>query len=249
MPPSPSRLVILTGAGISAESGLKTFRDADGLWEGHHVEEVATPEAFAANPALVHRFYNLRRAALRTVAPNAAHLALARLGAAWPDCVTLVTQNVDDLHDRAGSRPIHMHGELTRIRCERCGAGRTWADDLSTATRCPDCGRAGGLRPDITWFGETPQRLGEIFAAMADCDLFAAIGTSGVVYPAAGLVALAREASAHTVEFNVKATETSEAFAEHRVGPATATVPRWVEELLGGEGETDFHPAPSESSR
>lgn len=233
MPPPPARLVILTGAGISAESGLKTFRDADGLWEGHHVEEIATPEAFAANPSLVHRFYNLRRAALRTVAPNAAHLALARLEAAWPDRVTLVTQNVDDLHDRAGSRPIHMHGELTRIRCEHCGAGRRWTDDLSTATRCPDCGEAGGLRPDITWFGETPQRLGEIFAAMADCGLFAAIGTSGVVYPAAGLVALAREAGAHTVEFNVKATETSEAFAEHRVGPATVTVPRWVEELLG----------------
>ncbi|HMO66082.1 MAG TPA: NAD-dependent deacylase [Verrucomicrobiota bacterium] len=236
MPARPAHVVILTGAGISAESGLKTFRDADGLWEGHRVEEVATPEAFAANPALVHRFYNLRRAALHTVAPNTAHRALARLGAAWPDRVTLVTQNVDDLHDRAGSRPLHMHGEILRIRCERCGAGRRWTDELSTATRCPDCGRAGGLRPDITWFGEMPQRLNEVLAAMEACDLFAAIGTSGVVYPAAGLVARAREAGAHTIEFNVQATEASGVFAEHRVGPATATVPPWVEELLGGSG-------------
>ena len=158
--------VILTGAGISAESGLPTFRDKDGLWEGYRVEEVACPQAFRRDPELVHRFYNLRRAALKTVEPNAAHHALARLQQQFPGTVTLVTQNVDDLHERAGSTGvIHMHGELRKIRCLQCGHGAEWVDDLQTATACPACGRTGGLRPDIVWFGEIPYQMDRIETA------------------------------------------------------------------------------------
>ena len=192
------QIVILTGAGISAESGLPTFRDANGLWENHRVEEVATPEAFAHHPALVHRFYNLRRAALKTVSPNAAHGALAQLQHAYPEHVTLVTQNVDDLHERAGSsKVIHMHGELLQIRCERCKDVRRWEDELSSGLPCSSCGEAGALRPDIVWFGEMPYFMNEISERLAQCDLFVAIGTSGLVYPAAGFVRAARTAGAH----------------------------------------------------
>ncbi len=230
---SAPSIVILTGAGISAESGLSTFRDKDGLWEGHRVEDVACPAAFRRNPELVHRFYNLRRAALETVEPNAAHLAIARLQREHPGKVTLVTQNVDDLHERAGSPDvIHMHGELLRARCENCGAGMPWPGAMETSTPCPRCGRHGGLRPDIVWFGEMPQRMDEIADALRHADLFVAIGTSGHVYPAAGFVSEARLAGAHTVEINNTGTLVSGHFHDHPTGPATIEVPKWVAAIL-----------------
>lgn len=227
------RIVILTGAGISAESGLPTFRGPDGLWEGHRVEDVATPEAFGRDPHLVHRFYNLRREALGSVEPNAAHVAIARLQRERR--VTLVTQNVDDLHERAGSTDvIHMHGELRKALCTSCGGRTKWSDDMEIDTPCPACGKTGGMRPDIVWFGEIPYRMEEIERALMDADLFAAIGTSGNVYPAAGFVRTARFAGAHTVEFNNAGTAVSGLFEEHRVGPATVEVKRWVDNLLDG---------------
>lgn len=227
-------MVILTGAGVSAESGLPTFRDKDGLWEGHRFEDVACPDAFRRNPQLVHRFYNLRRAALSTVEPNAAHLAIARLQREYPGQVTLVTQNVDDLHERAGSAAvIHMHGELRKARCTSCDGVFDWLDDLETATPCPACGRTDGMRPDIVWFGEVPYHLGAIGEALEHADLFAAIGTSGLVYPAAGFVSAARFAGAHTVEINQAGTAVSGSFHQHFTGPATHEVPRWIAGLLG----------------
>jgi NAD-dependent deacetylase len=226
-------IVILTGAGISAESGLPTFRDKDGLWEGHRVEDVACPEAFARDPERVQRFYNLRRAALATVEPNAAHHALARLQQAWPGRVTLVTQNVDDLHERAGSTGvIHMHGELRKVRCGHCGQRMEWLDELHTSTLCPVCGRGRGLRPDIVWFGEMPLQLEVIEDAVEASGLFVAIGTSGQVYPAAGLVQVARSAGAATLEINTAQTAVSGCFDSHRVGPASVEVRRWVAGLL-----------------
>lgn len=232
---SAPRIVILTGAGISAESGLPTFRGPDGLWEGHRVEDVASPEAFARDPILVHRFYNLRRRALATVEPNAAHLAIARLQREHPGDFTLVTQNVDDLHERAGSAGvIHMHGQLRRALCAKCGAGDEWNGDLGVETACPACGETGGMRPDIVWFGEIPYRMDEIERVLGEADVFAAVGTSGHVYPAAGFVRAARFAGAHTIEFNHAGTAVSDCFEEHRVGPATAEVDRWVRELLEG---------------
>ncbi len=223
-------LVILTGAGVSAESGLATFRDPDGIWARHRVEDVATPKAFARDPARVHAFYNMRRAALAdpAVAPNAAHDALARLERDWPGRVLLVTQNVDDLHDRAGSRPLHMHGELRRVRCLACGATHRWEADLSTATPCPACG-AARLRPDIVWFGEVPMGLDRIGAALDGCGLFVSVGTSGVVYPAAGFAAQVR-GRARTVELNLE--PSGGRFDEAHHGPATEVVPAFVERLL-----------------
>jgi len=185
-------LVILTGAGISAESGISTFRDAGGLWETHRFEDLASPQGFARDPALVHRFYNLRRGQLRVVQPNAAHVALATLERAWAarGDFLLVTQNVDDLHERAGSqRLLHMHGELRKLRCAACGEITPWQDDAGTDTPCPGCARAGAMRPDIVWFGEMPYHMEEIGAAMVQADVFCAIGTSGIVYPAAGFAA------------------------------------------------------------
>jgi NAD-dependent deacetylase len=225
-------LVLLTGAGISAESGLATFRDAGGLWARMRIEDVATPEAFARDPARVHAFYNARRAQLRdpAIALNAAHRALAELEARWPGEFLLVTQNVDDLHDRAGSRLLlHMHGELRKARCLSCAAVIPWADDLSTTTACPACGRAGAMRPDIVWFGEVPMHMDRIAAALEACDIFAAIGTSGQVYPAAGFAAAVAH-RARTIELNLE--PTGGPFQETRAGPATATVPRFVAELL-----------------
>jgi len=229
-------IVVLTGAGISAESGLKTFRGSDGLWEGHRVEDVATPEAFRRDPEQVHRFYNGRRRQLRdpAVQPNAAHEALVRLERAWPGRFLLVTQNVDDLHERAGSRKLlHMHGEIMRARCVACGEGRPWPDDIAAATACPGCGRTGSLRPDIVWFGEMPMHLDRIFEALTECDLFVAIGTSGLVYPAAGFVqTVAAEGRAHTIEINLERSSQASAFAEHRLGPAGERVPELADELL-----------------
>jgi len=228
-------LVILTGAGISAESGLPTFRASDGLWEGHHVEDVASPEGFARNPALVHEFYNQRRAALAGVLPNAAHHALVTLEKQWPGDFLLVTQNVDDLHDRAGSRRLlHMHGELLRALCLHCDSSLPWSGDMSSATTCPQCRAPGGMRPDIVWFGEMPYHMDDILTALHRCRLFIAIGTSGNVYPAAGFVAAATAAGARTIEVNLTATAASDAFAEHRTGPASSVMPALVEELCAG---------------
>jgi NAD-dependent deacetylase len=234
-------IVVLTGAGISAESGLPTFRGAGGLWEGRRVEEVATPEAFARDPEAVLRFYDMRRRALLdpAVRPNAAHVALARLEAelAPPGRFLLVTQNVDDLHERAGSRdPIHMHGELLRARCLACGGSVRWRGDLGVDAACPGCGEPGRMRPDVVWFGEMPYRMAEIGAALARCRLFVAMGTSGQVYPAAGFVAEARAAGARTVEINPEPSAVSRAFDERRYGPATEVVPALVDELLSRTG-------------
>ena len=227
-------IVILTGAGVSAESGVPTFRGPDGLWEGHRVEDVATPEAFTRNPTLVQRFYDARRAALAAVKPNPAHLALARLDAGWRGDLLLVTQNVDDLHERGGSRRLfHMHGELKRALCKACGAAPEWAGDMSGDPACPRCGAAGRLRPDIVWFGEMPYHMAAIEAAIDACDLFVSIGTSGAVYPAAGFVGWARAAGAKTLEINLDPSAGTALFDEARHGPAGALVPQWVDELLG----------------
>ncbi len=222
-------IVVLTGAGISAESGLATFRDPDGLWQRVRIEDVATPEAFARDPAHVHAFYNARRAQLAEVQPNAAHLALARLEREWPGGFLLVTQNVDDLHDRAGSQPLHMHGELRRVRCGACGARHGWAADLSTGTPCPACA-APRLRPDIVWFGEMPMGMDRIGAALDGCGLFVSVGTSGNVYPAAGFVDDA--AQAHKVELNLEPSAGSALFDEAHHGAATQVVPAFVDRLL-----------------
>ena len=224
-------IVVLTGAGVSAESGVPTFRDANGLWEGHDVMDVATPEGFARDPVLVQRFYDQRRAALARVEPNAAHHALARLQREHVGRVTLVTQNVDDLHERAGSEVLHMHGELRRARCLLCRRAHPWREDIGTTARCPACG--GALRPHIVWFGEVPFGLERIAAALGTASRFVAIGTSGEVYPAAGFVREAKAHGARTLEINLAPSGASD-FDEVRAGPATREVVAWVEELLDG---------------
>ncbi len=227
------RIVILTGAGVSAESGVPTFRGPDGLWEGHRVEDVATPEAFAARPGVVQAFYDARRARLAEVAPNAAHDALARLDREWPGEFLLVTQNVDDLHERAGSRRLlHMHGELKSAWCLACGARSPWEGPLAGGPACPACGAKGRMRPDIVWFGEIPYHLDAIDQALAACDLFVAIGTSGLVYPAAGFVETARFAGAYCIEINLEPSDMASRFHEQRTGPAGRLVPELVEALL-----------------
>ena len=225
-------IVILTGAGISAESGLATFRGPDGLWEGHRVEDVCTPEALAHDPVLVHRFYDERRAKLADVLPNPGHEALAALDAAWPGDLLIVTQNVDDLHERAGAkRLIHMHGELRSALCAACGRAVPWQDALPPATCCTGCG-AARLRPDIVFFGEMPYRMDEIDEALARADLFVSVGTSGAVYPAAGYVQTARHYGARTIELNLDPSAGSFYFEETRLGPASLLVPELVRELL-----------------
>ena len=225
-------IVILTGAGISAESGIATFRGPGGLWEGHRVEDVCTPEALAADPDLVHLFYDRRRAALADVVPNAAHAALARLDRAWPGELLIVTQNVDDLHERAGAvRLLHMHGALKQALCAGCGERFDWQDDLPPGTACPACA-SPALRPDIVFFGEIPYHMDRIEAALAEADLFVSIGTSGAVYPAAGFVRMAREYGAATLELNLDRSEGSGWFDESRLGPAGQLVPEWVEQML-----------------
>jgi NAD-dependent deacetylase len=226
------KVVVLTGAGISAESGLATFRDSDGLWEGYRPEEVATPEAFAADPELVQRFYDARRASLATVEPNAAHHALAELEAEIGDDFLLVTQNIDDLHERAGSkRVLHMHGRLDRALCSECGKTSHWAGTLVDEPPCPACSLRA-LRPDVVWFGEVPYGLDEIDMTLRRTTVFVSIGTSGVVYPAAGFSAFAHAVGARTVELNLEPSEGADNFDEHRHGPATKVVPAWVEEFL-----------------
>lgn len=225
-------IVVLTGAGISAESGIATFRGPGGLWEGHRVEDVCTPQALARDPELVHRFYDMRRAALASVAPNPAHHALARLDAKWPGDLLIVTQNVDDLHERAGAkRMLHMHGELLSALCAECGARIEWAGDLPPGSVCGDC-MAPALRPDIVFFGEMPYQMERIERALANADLFVSIGTSGAVYPAAGFVQSAKYHGARTLELNLDRSEGSGWFNESRRGPAGELVPHWVESVL-----------------
>ena len=228
------RIVILTGAGISAESGLGTFRDKDGLWTKVRLEDVATPEGFARDPDFVHDFYNARRAGMASATPNAAHLALARLEAEHPGEVLVVTQNVDDLHEKAGSRNlIHMHGEMGKARCAHCEHVVAWEADLSTGLACGSCGRTGGMRPHVVWFGEMPFDMERIAMALAACDVFVSIGTSGNVYPAAGFVAdVRRRGRARTVELNLEPSEGFSLFEERVYGPASEIVPAWVEGLL-----------------
>ena len=229
-----ARIVILTGAGISAESGIDTFRAAGGLWEQHRVEDVATPEGFARNPDLVLGFYDMRREALSNVVPNSAHMALARLEREFRGELLLVTQNVDDLHERGGSaRVLHMHGELKSALCTSCETRSPWFATMIDRPPCPVC-RAPTLRPDVVWFGEMPYQMGRIYQTLETCDLFVSIGTSGAVYPAAGFVQEARSAGAHCLELNLEPSEGSRFFHESRHGPASALVPDWVEELLGG---------------
>ena len=227
-------IVILTGAGISAESGIQTFRGNDGLWENHRVEQVATPEAYHANPNLVLSFYNARRHALLNtgIEPNAAHKAIARLQQSRHN-VTLITQNVDNLHERGGSPSVvHMHGELLKQVCTRCSDVTLIDCDQTLFDACACCSAVGTLRPDIVWFGEMPKYMDEIYTVLDRAELFVAIGTSGRVYPAAGFVEVANAAGAHTLEINLEASDVAPAFAEHRIGPASERVVEWVNELL-----------------
>jgi len=227
-------IVILTGAGISAESGLSTFRDKDGLWEDHVIEDVATPEAFARDPDLVQRFYNERRAQLLKVEPNAAHCALAKLQNMHNGDVTVITQNVDDLHERSGtSGTVHMHGELKKVRCRACAGVFAWNQDCLQQSECPSCGRAPALRPHIVWFGEMPFHMEAIAEKLEACDLFISVGTSGNVYPAAGFVAKIHAIGrAHSVEVNLEPSKGASQFAERRHGKAGDLLPKYVEELL-----------------
>jgi NAD-dependent deacetylase len=226
------RVVVLTGAGISAESGVPTFRDADGLWEGHRVEDVATPEAYEMQPSMVHQFYDARRTALDAVEPNPAHVALARLEDALGDDLLVVTQNIDDLHERGGStRVLHMHGELRSALCRGCRQRVPWVGDLGDFPPCPRCG-VSELRPDVVWFGEIPYEMDRIFGALDAADLFVSIGTSGAVYPAAGFVQYAASRGARTLELNLLPSEGTHFFDEARHGPASLLVPAWVDSLV-----------------
>jgi len=225
-------VVVLTGAGISAESGVPTFRDADGLWEGHRVEDVATPEGYDLQPSVVHRFYDERRASLSRVEPNAAHRALARLEDQLGDRLLVVTQNIDDLHERGGStRVLHMHGELRSALCRACRGRTPWEHDLADYPPCPRCG-VSELRPDVVWFGEIPYQMDRIQDALDAADLFVSIGTSGAVYPAAGFVQFAARAGARTLELNLQPSAGTHLFDDARHGPASSLVPAWVDDLL-----------------
>ena len=225
-------IVILTGAGISAESGIDTFRGGGGLWEQHRVEDVATPEAFARDPDLVQRFYDMRRAAIQTKQPNPAHEALARLDTGWDGELLIVTQNVDDLHERAGAgRVLHMHGEHLNAWCTACDTRSRWTGTLLDRPPCPQCGERA-LRPDVVWFGEMPYQMERIYAALRDADLFVSSGTSGAVYPAAGFVRDARNLGVQTLELNLERSQGSDWFHDTRLGPASEIVPAWVDEML-----------------
>lgn len=234
MGPKP-RTVILTGAGISAESGIQTFRDPAGLWEKHRIEDVATPAAWQRNPALVQDFYNARRRQLlqEMIKPNPAHMALARLERALRDRLLIVTQNIDNLHERAGTRNIiHMHGELLKARCTASGQILEMLADMALDEPCGCCNPPAILRPHVVWFGEMPLAMQDIHAALSSCDLFVSIGTSGSVYPAAGFVDIARQAGAQTLELNLIPSQGANAFHSHRHGPASVLVPAWVDECL-----------------
>jgi len=225
-------LVILTGAGISAESGLKTFRADDGLWRNRNVADVASPDGFKRDPKLVQRFYNERRSQLPDVSPNQAHYALAELERAWPGPFLLVTQNVDDLHDRAGNEALlHMHGELLKARCLACHRVLHWHNDILPDSVCLSCGSKGLLRPHVVWFGEFPLHMKEIISALVDCDYFVSIGTSGNVSPAADFVHFVSP-GCNTIEFNLESNVASGVFKEAHLGPATETVPAWVRQMI-----------------
>ncbi|WP_037310580.1 NAD-dependent deacylase [Ruegeria halocynthiae] len=227
------KIVILTGAGISAESGLGTFRDAGGLWAQHRIEDVATPEGFARNPALVHEFYNARRVQAAKALPNAAHKALARLQGDWPDEVVIVTQNVDNLHETGGAeRVVHMHGTLGGALCAACDHRWAAPPEMAVDEPCPVC-KAPTARPDVVWFGEMPYDMDTIYDHLASASVFAAIGTSGQVYPAAAFVHEARMSGAETIELNLKPSTGASGFDKVVLGPATETVPHWVDGLLG----------------
>ncbi|MDL2272635.1 NAD-dependent deacylase [Desulfovibrio sp. OttesenSCG-928-I05] len=231
-------IVVLTGAGISKESGIDTFRDTGGLWENERIEDVATPGGFRRNPARVFDFYNKRRRALQDAAiqPNAAHRALARLERESPESVLVITQNVDDLHERGGTKALlHMHGELYKARCTACSAVCPWEEDMDGDSVCPSCGKRGAMRPHIVWFEEMPLYMDEIERALRTCRLFVSIGTSGNVYPAAGFCQTARHYGAHTLELNLERSLVAGGFHEGRYGPASEIVPAWVDEVLGGE--------------
>lgn len=228
-------IVILTGAGISKESGLDTFRDADGMWRKVSMDDVATPQGFARNPELVHEFHNALRRTLQapSIQPNAAHTALGRLARESEEEILLVTQNIDNLHERGGSKNVlHMHGELLQARCAACREVMPWAEDMSTRSLCPLCGAAGRMRPNIVWFNEVPFFMNEIADALENCSTFIAIGTSGNVYPAAGFCVQARQAGARTIELNLEPSNMARAFQESHYGPATEIVPAWVEACL-----------------
>lgn len=236
-------IVILTGAGISAESGIPTFRASDGLWCNHRVEDVATPGGYARNPQLVHAFYNARRSQLKEVNPNPAHLALADLASHWKGRLLIVTQNVDDLHERAtegkslqsGYQLLHMHGELKKARCSTSGIVVDWLEDLDADTACSCCQKSGNLRPHIVWFEEIPLYMDAIDQALRKCDLFLSIGTSGNVYPAAGFVQQVRfHGYAHTVELNLEPSSGKTYFEEKIYGPASKIVPEYVSQILAG---------------
>lgn len=232
---NPQHIVILTGAGISAESGIRTFRDANGLWEDHDIMEVASPQGFDRDPELVHRFYNLRRQQLLSdeVHPNQAHLSLAKLEEDFKGKLSIITQNVDNLHEQAGSKNvIHMHGELLRMKCVETGKSLLNKRDIHVETPCPCCLKIGNLRPDIVWFGEYPMHMAKIEEELSQCDLFISIGTSGVVYPAAMFVQLAKSNGAYCIEVNLEQTQVSDDFDMHMQGPATETVENLVKLIL-----------------
>ncbi|MCV6605558.1 MAG: NAD-dependent protein deacylase [Porticoccaceae bacterium] len=228
-------IVVLTGAGISAESGIRTFRASDGLWEEHRIEDVASPEGFARDPQLVHHFYNQRRQQLLTpgVQPNTAHRALADFERRWDGSFLLVTQNIDDLHERSGSNKlIHMHGELLKMRCSACEHLHSWRQDSSPDTTCSHCHAKGSLRPHVVWFGEMPLQMEQIYQALEQCDLFVSIGTSGNVYPAAGFFQVAHQAGARTVELNLEPSASGSRFNEQQYGLASELVPEFFKKLL-----------------
>lgn len=232
---SHRHIVILTGAGLSAESGLSTFRDKGGIWSKYRIEDVATPEAFARDPAAVLDFYNMRRRKVLGVRPNAAHAALAKLESDFPGTVTTITQNIDPLHEKAGTRNlIHMHGEILKVLCMHCGGRHPCEDDLTVDLVCGTCNKRGGLRPDVVWFGEIPYRMEEVNAVLGTCDLFLSVGTSGNVHPAAGFVAKARAVGARTVELNLEPSRRNSLFTDSIHGRATEIVPDYVARLLDG---------------
>ena len=229
------RIFILTGAGVSAESGLSTFRDKGGIWAQHSIEEVASIQGYERDPVKVLDFYNMRKSTHGDVEPNAAHIALGQLQARWAErggAVTICTQNVDNLHERGGAEVIHMHGEIAKARCHDCGALAPYDGDLSVNLGCAACGRTGGMRPHVVWFGEMPLFMDEIYEALAAAELFVSIGTSGNVYPAAGLVSAARAAGIPTMEINLEPSENAHAFDAGRYGKASEQVPAWVAEMV-----------------
>lgn len=222
-------IVVLTGAGISAESGLGTFRDKDGLWSQYDLAEVATPEGYARNPALVLDFYNMRRRNAAEAQPNAAHHALAALARHDGIRLDIITQNIDDLHEQGGSRDVlHIHGSIFEALCAKCGAVWDRRDDLSPTEICPSCASPGTVRPNIVWFGEIPYRMEDAIGWLEECDLFVSIGTSGTVYPAAGFVSIARAAGAQTLELNLEESDADSPFDQIITGPATKIVPDWA---------------------